>query len=197
VASQFSSPRTRALLGALAGVLAAPVLAACSSSGGATELTTAPSVTANGEHYAYAPGSVAKSAWPKVCSLLTADSAAAAVGTGVTAKTFHARCYYIPGNDTFPTLTVTILGIGNDQRQAFDAVRDQNARFSPTRVGRVGDAAVLYTLRGSPTVNLDVLADQGLFEISLRSPVGLQISQGEARSILTKVGRVLAKEFTG
>lgn len=197
MASLLSPRRSRALLGALAGLLAAPVLAACSSSGAATELTTAPSVTANGKHYAYAQGTVAKSAWPRVCSLLTSDSAAAAVGTGVTAKSFHGRCFYVPGNDSFPTLTVTILGIGNDQRGAFNAVRDENTRLSPTRVGRVGDAAILYTLRASPTVNLDVLAGQGLFEISLRSPVGLQTGQVEARSILTKVGRALAREFSG
>ena len=197
MASKFSSRRARPLYGLVAGPLAALVLAACSSSGGAAELTTAPSVTANGKQYTYDRGTVAKSAWPKVCSLLTTDSAAAAIGNGVTAKPFHARCYYIPGNDAFPTLTVTILGIGNSQRGAFNATREANARLAPKSVSGVGHAAVVYTLRGSPTVNLDVLADQGLFELSLRSPVGLQTGQVEARSILSKVGRALAKEFAG
>jgi hypothetical protein len=193
VALSFRFSRARVLLC----VLAASALAACSSSSGGAELTTAPSVTANGEHYAYAPGSVDESNWPKACSLLTTGSAAAAIGTAVTASRFHARCYYSPTNDAFPTLTVTILGIGNDQQDAFDRVRDTNSARSPKSVDKVGDEAVTYTLPGSPTVNLDVLTHEGLFELSLRSPVGLKTSPTRAQDILASVGRALAEEFAG
>jgi hypothetical protein len=193
VALRFRSSRARILLC----VLVASALAACSSSGAAAELSATPSVTANGKHYAYAPGTVDESSWPKPCSLVTTSSAAAAIGTAVTASSFHARCYYSPTNDAFPTLTVTILGIGNDQRNAYDQVRDTNAGRAPKSVDGVGEAAISYTLSGSPTVNLDLLTHQGLFELSLRSPVGLKSSPAAAQDILASVGRALAEEFSG
>ncbi|WP_375497963.1 hypothetical protein [uncultured Jatrophihabitans sp.] len=190
--------RARVLLSALIGaaLTASTVLTGCSSSAPA-EIRAAPAVTANGKHYVYAPGSVARSAWPNVCSLLTTESAAAAVGNAVTPKAFHRRCFYIPKNDSFPTLTVTILGIGNDQREAYDRVRDNTGRFGPKRVAGVGKAAVIYPVSGSPTVNLDLLADQGLFEVALRSPVGNKVGLAESQAVLVKVGKVLASEFAG
>ena len=193
MALRFRSSRARILLCALA----ASALAACSSSSGGAELSTAPSVTANGKHYAYAPGSVDQSNWPKPCSLVTTSSAAAAIGTAVTASSFHARCYYSPANDAFPTLTLTILGIGNDQQDAFDRVRDMSAGHKPTSVDGVGEAAITYTLQSSPTVNLELLTHEGLFELSLRSPVGLRTSAARAQDILSSVGRALAEEFAG
>ncbi|WP_375487939.1 hypothetical protein [uncultured Jatrophihabitans sp.] len=188
-----SSPRARARVLVLA--LGAAALTACSSSG-AAELSTAPSPTPNGKHYVYADGSVERTDWPDVCFPVTADSAAAVIGTAVTTKAFHRRCYYIPGNDAFPTLTVTILGIGNDQQDTFNSVRDQNANRSPRRVDGVGRAAVTYTLSVSPTMVMDVLTDQGAFELALRSPVGNKVSSGRGLDMLSAVGRVLAKEFS-
>ena len=181
-----------------AAVLAVLVLAGCSTGGGsAGELTTSPSVAANGKHYSYGQSSVAQSRWPAACSLLTTDSVAAAVGTAVAASTFHQRCYYIPGNDAFPTLTLTILGIGDGQRSAFSSVRRANSSNSPSTVDGVGKAAITYAVPGSPTVNLDLLADQGLFELSLRSPVGNETSASVALSMLRQVGGALATEFAG
>ncbi len=193
--ARSASRRARAALSAFGG-LAIAGAAACSSSAPA-EIATPLRVATNGRHYTYDQGSVATSSWPKVCSLLTNGSAAAAIGTAVRVKAFHRRCYYIPGNDSFPTLTVTILGIGNDQRNAFDEVRHSNAGLHPRSVGGVGRAAVTYRLTGSPTVNLDVLAAQGLFEIALRSPVGNEIGTAKGQSILARVGRALATEFSG
>ena len=189
--------RPRIALGVL-GVVAALVmaLAACSSSAPA-ELTSSPAVTGNGRHYSYDAGSLAQSSWPKACSLLSTDSAAAAIGTGVRATRFHQICYYTPTNDTFPTLSLTILGIGTAQRSAYNEVRSANARYKPVRVHGVGKAAVSYELSGSPTVNLDVLADQGLFEFALRSPVGNKASVADARAILGRVGTAVAGEFAG
>ena len=171
-------------------------LAACSSSGTA-ELSATPAVTPNAKHYSYDSGSVAASSWPKACSLLSVESAAAAIGTAVTTTRFHTRCFYSPTNDTFPTLTVTILGIGHSQRGTYNTVRDSNARYKPTRVRGVGKAAVTSAVSGSPTVNLDLLADEGVFEIALRSPVGNRTGAATARAILVRVGRALASEFAG
>jgi hypothetical protein len=192
-----SSPRRLPVLPrVLLFLILCATLAACSSSASAV-LTGTPAVTANGRHYSYGQGSVAKSSWPKVCSLVTTESASAVIGTAAVPKTFHQRCFYVPGNDAFPTLTVTILGIGSNQRDAFDRVRDQNARFKPKRIAGLGRGADIYDVSGSPTVNLDLLCRQGSFEIAVRSPVGNQLSAADARSVLVRVARVLNREFSG
>jgi hypothetical protein len=176
-------------LAAMALVLA--VLSACSSSA-PPELHQTPTVSPNGQHYAFA-GSVAASQWPNTCDYITKDAAAAALETSVTVQQFNTQCLYIPDNSDVPVLVVETLALGPDLSGTYDSLRASTGGH-PSTVSGVGEQASIATPVALQTT-LNLLVREGVFQLQLRAPSGNAINPVKARAILSRLGRAIATEF--
>lgn len=166
-------------------------LAACSSSA-APVLHASPTVTANGQHYAFA-GTVAASQWPNTCDYVTRDSAAGALGSSVHVQQFDTQCLYIPDNSDQPVLVVETIALGPDLSANYDSLRASTGGH-PSDVSGVGEqASIAEPVARQLTMTL--LVRQGLFQLQLRSPAGNPVSSAKGRAILSQLGRVIALEF--
>lgn len=181
----------RRAIGTVAAAVVLAGLSACSSSAPPV-LHQTPTVTANGQHYAFA-GSVAASQWPNTCDYITRDAAGAALGSSVQLKPFNTQCLYIPDNSEEPVIVVETMALGPDLSANYDTLRARTGGH-PSDLPGVGEqASVAEPVARQLTLNL--LVRQGLFQLQLRSPAGNPIGSDKGRTILTRLGLAIASEF--
>ena len=171
------------------------VLAGCSS-GSEPTLKTGAAPTAAGRKYSYDAGSVPRSGWPDPCRLLTASDASTVLGTRLVVHRFHNQCMFLPTSALFPTLTLSLIGVGNAQAGTYRANLAHHAGGSGVAVRGVGQAATFAKVSGQPAYRLDVLAGQATFELTLRSPSANPVNRTPAQSTLVTVGRLVAAKFS-
>lgn len=166
-------------------------LSACSSSAPPV-LHETPTVTANGQHYAFA-GTVASSQWPNSCDYITRDAAGGALGSSVRMQQFNTQCLYIPDNSDQPVLVLETIALGPDLSADYDSLRASTGGH-PSDVQGVGEqASIAEPVARQLTMTL--LVRQGLFQLQLRSPAGNPIGSAKGRAILSQLGRAIAAEF--
>ncbi len=178
-------------VGLTAMVLVLAILSACSSSA-PPELHATPTVSSNGQHYAFA-GSVAAPQWPNTCDYITRDAAAAALETSVQLHQFNTQCLYIPDNSDIPVLVVETIALGPDLSGTYDSLRASTGGH-PGDVSGVGQQASIATPAALQTT-MNLLVREGVFQLQLRAPAGNAVSPVKARAILSRLGRAIATEF--
>lgn len=180
----------------VAAALALAALSACSGSSLAP-VQSSPTITAAGRHYTFSSSHVPKKKWPNPCTLLTRSSGAAALGTAISVRRFHTSCYYTPGSNAYPTLTITLLGVGTGSGRSYRQTSALNKGANRTSVTDVGRSAYLHSVRHLPASRLNVLTRYAHFAVTVQSPQGQQLSNARAHALLIAVGKVVAKAFRG
>ncbi|MBE7188991.1 hypothetical protein [Jatrophihabitans endophyticus] len=178
----------------VAAVIAGLALSACSGSSLPVQRST-PTVTPAGKHYSYSASRVPRSQWPNPCTLLTRSSGEAALRTSVTVRRFHTSCYYTPGSNDYPTLTIKLLAVGTGAGNSYRRTSKDNKGVDRSSIPDVGRSAYLYKVRHLPAFRINALTRFAHFSVTEQSPAGQRLGVPRARMLLVAVGRAVAKAF--